>query len=121
MPIAVGLGALNIEWSLPGWWWLFAINNLLFTCVAEEAFFRGFIQQAITKRFNSLIGLLLASLLFGIAHFAGGFLFVIFATLAGIGYGLTFAITGRLWVAVLVHFAFNVVHLIVFTYPLLVN
>jgi hypothetical protein len=35
------LGALKPEVGLPHWWWLFAFNNLLFTCVAEEALFRG--------------------------------------------------------------------------------
>lgn len=46
LPIAVWLGALAFEWSLPEWWWIFALNNLLFTCVAEEALFRGLIQQS---------------------------------------------------------------------------
>ena len=43
--IAWQLGALKPEVGLPHWWWLFALNNLLFTCVAEEALFRGAIQQ----------------------------------------------------------------------------
>lgn len=49
LPIAVWLGALAFEWSLPEWWWIFALNNLLFTCVAEEALFRGLIQQKLSS------------------------------------------------------------------------
>lgn len=119
LPIASLLGALKVELSLPNWWWLFAINNLMITCVAEEALFRGFIQQALTRCFNWKIGLTVASVLFGVAHIAGGGLLVVFATLAGLGYGLVFHFTGRLWCAVLVHFMFNFVHLLLFTYPAL--
>ncbi|EOW2077435.1 CPBP family intramembrane glutamic endopeptidase [Vibrio mimicus] len=119
LPIAVWLGALAFEWSLPEWWWIFAINNLLFTCVAEEALFRGLIQQQAQKKFGTVAGLLIASALFGMAHFAGGSLLMIFAALAGLGYGLVFHFTGRLWVSVGVHFLFNFAHLLFFTYPML--
>ena len=119
LPIAVGLGALTFSLSTPHWLWLFILNNLLFTCVAEEALFRGFIQQGLSQRFGWVTGLIVASLLFGLAHFSGGMLLVVFAALAGLGYGLVFYLTGRLWTAVLVHFIFNLTHLIFFTYPML--
>lgn len=117
LPIASFLGALKVELSLPGWWWLFAVNNLMITCVAEEALFRGLIQQSLGRRFNWKVGLVVAGVLFGVAHIAGGGLLVLFATLAGLGYGLIFYVTGRLWCAVLAHFLFNFAHLIFFTYP----
>lgn len=112
------LGALRPELGLPHWWWLFALNNLLFTCVAEEALFRGFIQQAIAKRSQVWVGILVASLLFGAAHLAGGPLLMLFAALAGACYGLAFLWSGRLGVAILLHFLFNFAHLAFFTYPL---
>lgn len=118
-PLATSLGALEIEPSLPSWWWLFALNNLMITCVAEEALFRGFIQQVVSQRFNSWIAIIIASVLFGIAHIGGGTLLVFFASLAGLGYGLIFYFTGRLWCAVVVHFLFNLFHLLFFTYPAL--
>ncbi|ANS88264.1 hypothetical protein VSVS12_04566 (plasmid) [Vibrio scophthalmi] len=118
-PIAVLLGESKSEFSLPSWWWLFALNNLLLTCVAEEALFRGFIQQSLTHRFNLPIGVLVASAMFGLAHYSGGPLLIIFATLAGLNYGLIFHFTHRLWCAVLIHFLFNLTHLIFFTYPVL--
>ncbi|MGC3833655.1 type II CAAX prenyl endopeptidase Rce1 family protein [Moritella viscosa] len=55
----------------------------------------------------------------GLAHFSGGTLLVIFATLADLGYALVFHFTNRLWCAVLAHLLFNFVHLIFFTYPVL--
>lgn len=119
LPIASLLGAIKPELSIPNWWWLFAFNNLLFTCVAEEALFRGFIQQKLTNKYGAYIGVVVASLLFGLAHFAGGPLLIVFASLAGLGYGLIFHTTGRLWAAVLVHFLFNFSHLIFYTYPIL--
>lgn len=116
--LAWQLGALKPELGLPHWWWLFALNNLLFTCVAEEALFRGFIQQAIARRSQVWVGILVASLLFGAAHLAGGPLLMLFAALAGACYGLAFQWSGRLSVAILLHFLFNFAHLAFFTYPL---
>lgn len=112
------LGALKPEAGLPYWWWLFALNNLLFTCVAEEALFRGFIQQGVAARSRLWLGILVASLLFGTAHLAGGPLLMLFAALAGACYGLAFHVSGRLSVAIVIHFLFNFAHLALFTYPL---
>lgn len=112
------LGAIKPEVGLPHWWWLFAFNNLVFTCVAEEALFRGLIQQGVATRSKPWLGLLVASLLFGAAHLAGGPLLVLFAALAGVCYGLAFQLSGRLSVAILLHFLFNFAHLALFTYPL---
>lgn len=112
------LGALKPEAGLPHWWWLFALNNLLFTCVAEEALFRGFIQQGVAARSRLWLGILVASLLFGTAHLAGGPLLMLFAALAGACYGLAFQFSGRLSVAIVIHFLFNFAHLALFTYPL---
>ncbi|BBS88847.1 CPBP family intramembrane glutamic endopeptidase [Aeromonas media] len=112
------LGALKPEVGLPHWWWLFVLNNLLFTCVAEEALFRGLIQQGVASRSKPWLGLLVASLLFGAAHLAGGQLLMLFAALAGACYGLAFLLSGRLGVAIAIHFLFNFAHLALFTYPL---
>ncbi|OBT16310.1 CAAX protease [Vibrio sp. UCD-FRSSP16_10] len=118
LPIAVMMGKIGIEVTIPAWWWLFALNNLLLTCVVEEAIFRGLIQQSLTSKFDWKIALAVASGLFGFAHIAGGLAFVIFATLAGVGYGMMFHLSGRLWIAVLTHFLFNFCHLLFFTYPI---
>jgi len=117
--LALSLSLISFEPQLPSWWWLFALNNLLLTCVMEEVFFRGFIQTKLTKAFNPIVGLVIASLLFGIAHFAGGLSYVLVATLAGFLYGFVYLNTGRLWLAIVIHFVLNMVHVYLFTYPLL--
>jgi membrane protease YdiL (CAAX protease family) len=111
-------GAIKPDIGLPDWWWLFILNNLLLTCVAEEALFRGVIQQEITIRRGPWYGIVSASVLFGIAHVTGGPLLMLFAALAGACYGLAFQVSGRLSVAILFHAAFNLAHLTFFTYPL---
>ena len=117
--LAILLSLIKYDPQLPSWWWLFALNNLLLTCIIEEVFFRGFIQQKLTKLINPLTGLILTSLLFGIAHFSGGFNYMLVATLAGFLYGLVYLNTGKIWYAILLHFCFNMIHLALFTYPLL--
>ncbi|WDE01545.1 CPBP family intramembrane glutamic endopeptidase [Thalassomonas actiniarum] len=120
------LELILFEMSLPEWWWLFVINNLLFTCVAEEAFFRGFVQQKIMEKFSLRFSpkqaatgaVIIASVLFGLAHFAGGASYVLVATLAGVLYGFTYLYTGRLTMAIAVHFLVNMLHLLFFTYPM---
>ncbi len=116
--LAWALQLVQPELTLPSWWWIFAINNLIFTCVAEEVLFRGYIQGLLCKKLAPTIAITIASILFGLAHFAGGPLFIIIATLAGIVYGLSYYWTKKITVAIVVHFAFNVLHLFFFTYPL---
>ena len=60
---ALGLASsyIRFEFSIPGWWWIFAFNNLVFTCAAEEVLFRGYIQNMIVRYTNVGIGLVLAA------------------------------------------------------------
>lgn len=115
--LALAAGAIAPEPGLPEWWLIFALSNLFLTCIAEEAFFRGYLQQLIGQRLGAPAGLAAASLLFGLVHLPGGALFAGFAALLGFGCGLGFWAAGRLWVPVLMHFAFNLAHLALFTYP----
>ena len=125
LPIAFFIGFLS-----PGWvnepimhviYWL--SYNLIFTCVLEEAFFRGMVQPACICGFSRwlvlhkarVLGIGAGALIFGLAHIGGGFSFVVLATLAGIGYGLTYDLTGRLHYAVLVHFGVNTVRILGFS------
>lgn len=111
------LGLVSFEISFPDWIYLFAFNNLIFTCVAEEVFFRGYLQNKLLI-YGKWVALGGSSLLFGIAHFSGGIEYILLATIAGVCFGLIYWATGRLYLAVLAHFLFNLYHLIGFTYPL---
>jgi len=116
--LAYGFRLLKFEASVPTWLWIFALNNLIITCVVEEAFFRGFIQTKLTNKLNPIWAVLITSCLFGIAHFAGGLAYVLVATIAGALYGFTYLYTGRLSAAIAVHFILNIGHLLLFTYPM---
>ena len=65
----------------------------------------------------ALVALLVCAVAFGVVHIAGGTTYVLLSTLAGIGYGAAYYVTGRVEAGILVHFLFNLSHLILFTYP----
>lgn len=115
--LAVALGGLRIELHHPQWLWQFILANLFFVSLAEEALFRGYLQQRLSRWLGSIPALIATAAIFGLAHMAGGVLMVIFAGLSGIIYGVAWMWSGRLWVATLFHFALNLTHLLLFTYP----
>ncbi len=111
---------LKVSQYLPIW----AITNLLFVCLAEEGFFRGFIQKYISLclrrlKYGDAIAISIAAILFGLSHFMGGPRYVLLATVAGLGYGWIYCRTQRIEAAMLTHFSLNLVHFLCFTYPAL--
>ncbi|MFJ2710337.1 type II CAAX prenyl endopeptidase Rce1 family protein [Pseudomonas sp. NPDC087346] len=114
-----------IDWA-PKWpdqSWIWVLNNLLLVTLVEEALFRGYIQGGLSRTFKQLpygenLALLLASLLFGLAHIGAGWTWVLLAGLAGIGYGLAYRF-GGLGAAIATHFGLNLLHFGLFTYPML--
>ncbi|MFZ6710275.1 lysostaphin resistance A-like protein [Undibacterium sp. TC9W] len=100
---------------------LFFAVNLFLTCVAEEAFFRGLIQEAIYRLGNKpaygYMAIALSAILFGLAHLGGGTQYAALATVAGLGYALIYHQTRRLEWVILTHVAFNLCHFVLFTYP----
>lgn len=126
LSLALGLGLIRFDPKWPLFLPQFIFCNLLLTCVAEEALFRGVLQQSLTRQceqrgYSWYWALLLASLLFGVAHLSGGWAYVLVATVAGAGYGWLYRQTGRLWPAILLHFGLNLSHLLLFSYPMLLS
>jgi membrane protease YdiL (CAAX protease family) len=124
LPASLALGFVRFDphWTprVAAW----APINLLLTCVGEEAFFRGFLQAEVARalgpgRRAAPVSVAASALLFGLAHAAGGWRYVLLASLAGTGYALAFQRSGRLEMAVLAHFAVNATHFLLFTYPAL--
>ncbi|HCM46338.1 MAG TPA: hypothetical protein DIS98_02100 [Colwellia sp.] len=77
-------------------------------------------HSANTNKSNkSLNGTYTDDLLIWSCAFLGGFSYMLLATLAGFLYGLVYLSTGKIWYAILTYFLFNMVHLVLFTYPLL--
>ena len=117
--VAVYLGGLKLEMHRPVWFFQFMLANIFFVSLAEEALFRGYLQQRLSGLIHPVLALLISAAIFGAVHYAGGTLLVIFAALAGVIYGLAWMWSGRLWVAVAFHVGLNVIHLLFFTYPML--
>jgi membrane protease YdiL (CAAX protease family) len=124
MVLALALGYVKFD---PRWTPLFlpwAIANLFFTCLSEEAFFRGFVQRELSdvganRKLASIAALVLSASLFGLVHLGGGWKYALAATLAGAGYGWAYLRTQRIEAAMAVHFALNATHFLLFTYPAL--
>lgn len=119
--LLLGVIGLAPKWPDSAWLWL--LNNLLLVSLVEEALFRGYIQGGLSRCFKNLaygenLALLLASLLFGLAHAGAGWQWVLLAGLAGIGYGLAYRF-GGLAAAIATHFGLNLLHFGLFTYPML--
>ena len=120
------LGFVRFDPKIPGSIFIWAITNLLFVCMAEEAFFRGFIQKNLSLmmkkiKYGDYLSLLIAAILFGVAHYAGGTKYVILATVAGMGYGWVYLTTKRIEGSILTHFGLNLTHFLLFTYPALAS
>ena len=118
------LGYSRPDFKLPAYAPIFLATNLFFTCVAEEALFRGVLQHGLSRLLSwrgfahaGWMALIAVSLLFGLVHTGGGIGYVVLATLAGMGYGYAFLRTQCIESAILVHFCVNAVHFIGFTYP----
>ena len=113
---------VNFKWPeiFPVWAW----SNLLFTCTAEEALFRGVIQRRLQAGSvwgdvspKGIAGLVIAAIVFGAAHYAGGVWSMVLAAIAGVGYGWMFWRTNRIEASILAHFLVNTTHILCFTYP----
>lgn len=122
LPVGLLVGYVDVDVKLLAYTPVYLVLNLLFTCVMEEAFFRGFIQEQLARamarwKAGPAIAMGVAALLFGLAHARGGWLFAGLATLAGLGYGYAYLRSKRIETAILTHLALNGIHFIAFTYP----
>ena len=121
--LAYALGQIAWAPKWPSWGVLWAINNLLLVTLAEEALFRGYLQEGLMRRWRErrwgdAAAIAVAALAFGLVHFAGGWVAALLAAVAGVGYGLAYR-RGGLQAAMLTHFGLNLLHFTTFTYPVL--
>ena len=104
-----------VRWApvAPHAWIAFAATNV-FTVIAEEWFFRHWVQRPLA-RWSPLAGLVASALLFGLVHLAGGFAFAGLAALAGLAYaGVYAASRGSIWAAVALHGTLNLLRVALF-------
>ena len=123
MPIAWVIGYVGFAPKFPDSFFLWAVTNLFSTCVAEEAFFRGFFQrnlaEYLTRKviYGQWFAFGIVSIVFGLAHFGGGLVYMGLAFIAGLGYGWIYLKTNRIEASIFTHFSFNLVHFTLFSYP----
>lgn len=93
----------------------------LFAGVGEELFFRGIIQRLLIRAFrNAWIGIIAAAFLFSLFHFQ--FLGFIPRFILGILLGAIYWYSGSLWPAILAHFFYDaVVIVMVYFNPQMIN
>jgi uncharacterized protein len=118
--VVLGPVRFDPKWSPVALLWV--PINLFLTCVFEEVLFRGLLQRSLTQALRTRprwrwVPLAFASLVFGLVHAGGGPALVLAASLAGVGYGCAYLLTGRVESAVLAHFMLNATHFFLFTYP----
>ena len=121
-PIAMLAGYIHPAFKFGTAILVFLFANLFFTCIAEEAFFRGLLQERLShwlrdRPHGAVAAAGLSALLFGAAHLAGGALYAALATVAGAGYALAYAASRRIESPIAAHIAFNAAHVLFFTYP----
>ncbi|CAB3701517.1 hypothetical protein LMG26685_05330 [Achromobacter mucicolens] len=120
LALALGVVGWAPKWPASGWIWL--LNNALLVTLSEEALFRGYVQERLTKwwrhhPWGAWAALAVAAALFGLAHYAGGWQWMLLAALAGVGYAVAYRY-GGLAAAVLAHLGLNAAHFGWFTYPM---
>jgi membrane protease YdiL (CAAX protease family) len=122
--LAVGLltNYIVFDPKIIGYMPVLVVANLLFTCVPEEAFFRGFLQEKIMaglqrRPYGAWIAMAVVPVLFGLVHANGGALFVVLAILAGVGYGYAYYKGKRIEVAILAHVLLNTLNVVAFSRP----
>lgn len=91
-----------------GWLNSFVFDSYI-SGMLEELAFRAVLLRIFSRMFNPIAGLLISSALFGIAHLthATAFQAIEVAFNAGLTLGLPYMLTGRLWMSVGLHIAWD--------------
>jgi len=123
--ISLATGVVKFDLKFSHFFWIWALNNLLFVCVVEEVLFRGFVQRHLTQafsqyRFGIVLALVIASIGFGLSH-QGTITYLLLSTLCGLFYGIIYLKTQKIEAAIGTHFLVNVIHIVGFSYPFLLK
>ncbi len=122
MAVAMASGFVKFNPKFPPQTFWFLMNNLMLVCIAQEAFFRGYIQKHLSDwcenhRISKMLALVVASIIFGLRHYQSGVPMIVLSTIAGLFYGAAYMRNNRIEAAILVHFGLNAAHFFFFSYP----
>jgi hypothetical protein len=79
--------------------------------ISEELFFRGWLQGTLTTKFGVLFGIVVASAIFGLAHYLSSS-YAIYAGLTGVYLGVIFQAFGNLYVVMAIHAVYDFIALV---------
>ena len=121
--LAYAFGYIKIDPKWSPFFIVWFINNLFLTAIAEEVFFRGFIQKYLSLafkkvRFGTGLALFITAILFAVVH-VGGLTYIMLAFFSGILYGFIYLKTDRIEASILTHLFLNAIHMLLLTYPAL--
>ncbi len=94
--------------------WLFALifGATIGAPVAEEVFFRGFVQRSLERFGGQIVGVIGSTILFALPHFTGATLkptivLLVSISVVGLLFGTLAAVTRRLGASIVAHVLFN--------------
>lgn len=125
--LALFSGLIKFDPKLPKIFWFFLVQNLIFVCIIEEAFWRGFVQRECfrafgEKGFAANVGCIVVTAFFFAAlhwFWVSSIPFLALVFVAGIIYGAVYQYTKAIEASIVTHWLFNVTHFALFTYPAL--
>ena len=79
----------------------------LIGAIDEEIMYRGVLQGHFQSKYGIIVGIILANVIFGLAHFNA------LTILVGFALSIVYILSGRLWVAVLAHASGNIAYFLV--------
>ncbi len=79
--------------------------------MSEELFFRGWLQGALTNKFEVWVGILIASAIFGFAHYLSA-TYAIYAGLTGLYLGVIYQVSGNLYIVMVIHALYDFIALV---------
>ena len=82
-----------------------------FAGVGEELFFRGWLQSVLASRFEAWLGILIASAIFGLAHYLSP-TYAIYAGLTGLYLGVIYQVSGNLYIVMVIHGLYDFIALV---------
>jgi len=88
-----------------------SVFMVFFVAIPEEFLYRGLLYKYLTIFFPAihfLVPLLVSTIIFGLAHLRMGKKMMLLATIAGFGYGLVYALTQNIYMAIILHLAANI-------------
>lgn len=121
--LAISSGAVCFDFKWPDHLFLRTASNLVLVSIPEEAFFRGFVQEELFKRFGQGVkghvgSVLITSIFFALMHvgWSPNIGIMAFVFLAGVLYGAIYQYTRAIESSIFCHFALNMTHMIFFSY-----